>query len=225
MESTRERIRRGELRGEALLAWIAAIDPSRRDAQMEKLFGLDAPVDASPPGEDLVGYIPSGVAPIVRAIFDAPVTKDDVFVDLGSGLGKVAMLVHLLTGARTHGVEIQPALVARARTSAERLGLDGVSFEEGDARTAHLDDGTVFFLYAPFTGPALVATLARLREVATKRDIVVCALGIDLRAPGWKPPRASDSFWLSIHDSGRAPRASVVMPGFAESIARERRAR
>ena len=219
----RERIRRGELRGDALLAWIAAIDPARRDAEVARLLGIDGAVDASPPGEDRVGYIPSGVAPIVRAIFDAPITKEDVFVDLGSGLGKVAMLVHLLTGARTRGVEIQPALVARARESAAALGLDAVSFEEKDARDADLAGGTVFFLYAPFTGPVLAATLERLRGVARTRDIVVCALGIDLRGPEWKPPRPTDSLWLSIHDSGAAPRAAVPLPAHADAISRERR--
>src|ERR1700722_6089877 len=39
----------------------------------------------------------------------------DVFVDLGAGLGQVVMLVHLLTGVRALGVEIEPAYCAYAR--------------------------------------------------------------------------------------------------------------
>ena len=39
----------------------------------------------------------------------------DVFVDVGSGLGRAAALVHLMTGARAIGLEVQPALVAAAR--------------------------------------------------------------------------------------------------------------
>ena len=54
----------------------------------------------------------------------------------GAGLGKAAMAVHLLTGARARGIELQPELVAAARAQARELGLDGVSFVETDALDA-----------------------------------------------------------------------------------------
>jgi hypothetical protein len=124
-------------------------------------------------------------------------------VDLGSGLGTVVLLAHLVTGARARGVEIQPKLVARARDAAIRLGLDAtaVSFEHGDVRDAAIDDGTVFYMYAPFTGSVLVDVTERLHAIAKRRAVIVCALGIELdRRARWLVPREGDSFWLTIYD-------------------------
>ena len=138
-----------------------------------------------------------------------PIAAGDVFVDLGAGLGKVVMAVHLLTGARARGVEVQPALVAEARARAAELALDGVEFVPGDALTADLDDATVVFLYLPFTGAVLEGVLRRLEAVARRRQLVLCALGLDLRGVDWIAERPTEEFWLSIYDSriegARAP--------------------
>jgi SAM-dependent methyltransferase len=184
-----------------LLRWLATVPPSERDRVLEERLGIVADSgSAAPPGDELIGYHPSGVAPIVRALAEVPVTEHDVFVDLGAGLGKVVLLAALLTGATARGIEIQPALVGRAREAAARLKLD-VRFEVGDARDADLDDGTVFFLYLPFTGGVLSRMLDRLRTVAERRRIVVCALGIDLDRTDWLARREVDEFWLAIYDS------------------------
>ncbi len=184
--------------GEALLAHLAAFPPDARDAEVERLLGI-ADADFTPPAPDCLGYHPSGVAPVVRALIEAPVTEDDLFVDLGSGLGKAAMLARLISGARARGIELQAALVARAR----QVAVEGVEFIHADVREAPLDEGTVFFLYNPFTGAVLHEVLARLRAVAQRHAIVVCALGINLeRGTGsWLKPREVDAFWLQVFDS------------------------
>jgi SAM-dependent methyltransferase len=185
-----------------LLEWLASLPPGERDAAVEAHLGIAAePPSSAPPGDHLVGYHASGVAPIVRMLVEVPVVGDDVVVDLGAGLGKVAMLTRLLTGATARGIELQPELVARAREAATRRGLD-VGFTCGDARDADLDEGTVFFLYVPFTGPVLAEVLRRLRAVASRRAIVVCCLGLELdREAPWLARRPVDSFWLTIYDS------------------------
>jgi hypothetical protein len=139
-------------------------------------------------GPELIGYHASGVAAIVQALAEVPVEPDDVFFDLGSGLGKVALLAHLLTGATARGA---------------RLGVAAhVTWIEGDARTTELDSGTVFYLYAPFTGAALADVLGRLARVAAQHAIVICALGIDLaRQAPWLVARPTTSFWLTVYDS------------------------
>ena len=99
------------------------------------------------------------------------------------------------------GIEIQPALVERARRVSTELRLD-VSYIQADARHADLADGTVFFLYVPFTGSVLRDVLRNLRRVATDHAIVVCSLGVDLdREAPWLSRRPSDSFWLTLYDS------------------------
>jgi len=223
----RSRVRRGGLRGAALLAWLAEIPAGERDAAFEQLLGIDDTPPQRPLGEGRMGYMPSGIAAIVRTVLDAPIGPDDVFVNLGSGLGKVAIAVHLLTGARARGVEVQADLATRARARAHDLALD-VAFVEGDALDADLDDATVFFLYLPFTGEVLDGVMKRLRVIAERKPIVVCALGLDLHASGWLVERPTQEFWLAIYDSrvgDLPPRVTPPPPAWAalgETIARER---
>lgn len=102
---------------------------------------------------------------------------EDVFVDLGSGLGQVVLMVHLLAGVRARGVEIEPEYCEYARKCAARLGLAGVGFIEGDVREADLSEGTVFFLFTPFRGEMLRQVLERLRAEAAQRMIRVIGYG------------------------------------------------
>lgn len=138
----------------------------------------------------MIGYHASGTAAIVRALCGAPVRSDDVVIDLGAGLGKVVCLAEQL--ARTRGIELQADLAERARRVCRS------PIETIDVRDADLSDGTVFFLYLPFTGRILDSVLEKLRAI--DHPIVVCGLGIEIRADFLKP-RPSDDFWLTIYDS------------------------
>lgn len=199
-------------------AWIAALGDAltddERNRAVEERLGLARveadPTTGAPPGDELIGHHASSVDAIVRALREAPVTASDTFVDLGAGDGRAVFLARILTGARARGIELQPALVAKSRASAARLGLD-VTLDEADARAAPLDDGTVFFMYTPFVGGALAAALDRLRAVAAHHRIVVCALGFELDpSVSWLVPRRVDSFWLEIYDS--APLTNEAAP-------------
>ncbi len=125
---------------------------------------------------------------------------------------------------------MQRALVDQAREAAARLGIE-VTFTYDDARRAPIDDGTVFYLHAPFTGHVLAEVLGRLRAVAARHAIVVGALGVDLEwdAP-WLRRRAVDSFWLAIYDSAepgvpprRASEPSPLGGPAAEAVANDAR--
>ena len=120
------------------------------------------------------------------------VTTEDVFVDLGAGLGQVVLLVHLLTGARARGLEIEPAFCGYARECAAGLGLAGgpgdvgvaaddrgaaVGFLEGDARFADYSKGTVFFMYTPFRGELLETVFGLLRREASSRSFMLVTFG------------------------------------------------
>jgi len=106
----------------------------------------------------------------------------------------VPILVHLLTGVRAVGIEIEPAYCRVARKEAERLGLSGVSFLEGDARTADYRPGTVFYLFTPFVGEMLQDVLDRLEEQVKGRAVTVC---------GYGPcnPRLARQGWLRSEDA------------------------
>ena len=187
-----------------LYAWLASLVPTERDAAVEKLLGIEA-TSSSSPGPHLVGHHMTGVAAIVRAIHQVPIREDDVVLDLGAGLGKVVALVNLLTGAKTRGVEVQQELVDRSNAN----------ITHGDARTCDLS-ASVIFLYCPFSGAVLDEVSRRLDRL---ENVVVCALGVDLRCTRLRP-RPTNDFWMTIWDSG-APRIPIEMPPVAHAIAHE----
>lgn len=193
------------LRGSELVAWIGGLPSEDRDRALDEHVGIgEATPPSTPPGEHLVGYHASGIEPVLEIVRETPIRESDVVVDLGAGLGRVALLVHLLTGARVRGIELQPDLVSRAIAAAKACKASGgVRFELGDVRTHDLDGGNVYFMYLPFTGPVLLEVLARLRTIAERRKIVVCTLGLDLdRLAPWLVRRPLESFWVAIYDSG-----------------------
>ena len=194
--------------GADLYGWLGSLPPGDRDAAVERMLGIGE-VSSDSPGEDLVGHHMLGVSAIVRAIHALPIRANDVVLDLGAGLGKLIALVHLFTSARVRGVEIQRSLVDRAIANVEHA----------DARTCALD-ASVIFLYCPFEGAVLEEVSRRLD---TLEDVVVCAVGVDLRCSRLRPrPSPPDGdFWMTIWDAGE-PRIPIEMSPVAQSVAHER---
>ena len=129
------------------------------------------------PVPEMVFYQPTPVRHILQLITTSAFSQGDVFVDLGSGLGHVALLASMLTGVRSFGIEVDPAYVASAQECAQSLHLSQVRFIRDDARAADLSNGTVFYLYSPFTGSILADVLARLEQESKSRPIKIGALG------------------------------------------------
>lgn len=126
---------------------------------------------------EMVFYQPTPVRHILHLIAAAALSEEDVFVDLGSGLGHVPLLVSMVTGAWSVGIEVQAAYIASARECAQGLHLDRVRFIAVDARAADLSSGTVFYLYSPFKGSILTDVLSALRMESMRRPIKICSLG------------------------------------------------
>lgn len=99
------------------------------------------------PGQD-VRFDPTPT-PVVRAMLVlAGVGPDDVVYDLGSGDGRIVIMAAREFGARGVGIEIDPALVARAHASARDAGVaDRVEFRVGDMYVADVRPATVVTLF------------------------------------------------------------------------------
>jgi Histone methylation protein DOT1 len=148
---------------------------------------------------EIMPYQPTPVRHILHLIAATALSEDDVFVDLGSGLGHVPLLVSMVTGARSLGIEVQAAYVASARECAQSLQLNRVRFIPQDAREADLSSGTVFYLYSPFNGSILIDVLSALRMESTRRSIKICSLGPCTRT-------VANETWLkasAMRDTGR----------------------
>jgi hypothetical protein len=116
-----------------------------------------------------------------RIIFElarlAELKPGDLLFDIGSGLGQVCILVNLISGAATRGIEYEPAYCHYAETSASQLNLSDVEFINKDARNGDYARGTVFFLYTPFEGRMLQDMLDILRKESQKRTITLFTYG------------------------------------------------
>jgi SAM-dependent methyltransferase len=188
----------GRLRCRALRDLILSVPTADRETFVDEVLGLPSP----PPDEVLprgaVPYLPCNVDDVIAALYAVPVSPHDRFVDLGAGLGRVAILAHLLTGARAHGVELQAPLVELARARAAALGLPAVTFAHADAAEAELA-GTMFFLYAPFNGDLLRRVLVRLEAV--ERPFVIATVDLELHGAPWLRARPFTSSAVTIYDA------------------------
>ena len=99
------------------------------------------------PGQE-VRYEPTPM-PVVRAMLTlANVGPSDVVYDLGSGDGRMVITAAQEFGARGVGIEIDPALVARAESNARTAGVDQrVEFRHGNMYEADVSDATVVTLF------------------------------------------------------------------------------
>ncbi|NOK15577.1 class I SAM-dependent methyltransferase [Corallococcus carmarthensis] len=201
LRMARAGIESGALRGDALVELLLSIPALDRDVWLDKLLGFDEPPpDIANLPRGAVPYLPSGVDEILAMVAEVPLRRDDAFVDLGSGLGRVAILAHLLSGARAQGVELQEPLIHLARARCAELALPLVSFVHANAADAELD-GSVFFLYSPFNGEMLSVVLRRLEDVARRRPIVICAVDFELHGVTWLRARKTSKVSLALYDS------------------------
>jgi len=180
---------------------LAAIPPAERDAWVDGMLELDLPADGALPA-GCVPYLPCPIDKLL-AIADH-VAPDDVFVDVGAGIGRAAVVIHLITGARAVGIEIQPELVRVARALVARTGAN-VTIVEGDAADAPLD-GSFYFLYCPFGGERLARVLARLESIAKTRTIRVCCVDLPLPACPWLARQAEPALGVELYVTARSSR-------------------
>jgi hypothetical protein len=171
-----------------------------RDEIVSGVLQLREPVEAEVPrSSEMVPYQPTPVRHILSLVAAGNLSDDDILIDLGSGLGHVPLLLSILCGIRTLGIERQPAYVASARECAQRLNLQRAQFVAEDARLADLSSGTVFYLFSSFTGLILTDVLDRLRMESIEKRIRICSLGPCTRV-------LADQNWLSpggVPDAGR----------------------
>ena len=177
----------GALRGESFRRELDRYVRERNDAHrgydpldvfLNGLLRLDTiPQETHTREPEMVFYQPTPARVILELIEMMPITPDDIFYDLGSGLGQVCILVHLLTGARTRGIEFETAYCDYASRSARRLNLAEIEFVNADARAADYADGTIFFMYTPFKGALMESVLQKIESESRRRAIRVCTYG------------------------------------------------
>jgi len=151
--------------GDRVLAAAKAVYRGVRwftDAMFDRWYGVRTrATDSSrldPPAvRDRVGYEPAGWLNLRRILSPSDVDEDDVFLDLGSGMGRVVLQAARYPFRRVIGVEVSAELHEAAREnvarSRDKLRCRDVVLIRSDVLDyAVPDDVTVVFLFNPFRG-------------------------------------------------------------------------
>jgi hypothetical protein len=141
------------------------------------LLSEAAPEDPGQREPEMFFYQPTPARVILELVDRANFGPADVFYDIGSGLGQVAIMSNLLCGVQARGVEIEQAYCGYAKNCANGLKLSGVRFCNQDARDTDYSDGTVFFMYTPCEGRTLDQVLERLRDTSGQDRIRLYTYG------------------------------------------------
>jgi SAM-dependent methyltransferase len=112
----------------------------------------------------LAPFVPTPPDVVDRMLTLARAGPEDLVYDLGCGDGRIVIAAAQKFGARGVGIDIDPALVARAQAGARAAGVEGrVSFRVQDAMTADVSNATIVTLYL------LASSNVRLRPLLTKQ--------------------------------------------------------
>jgi SAM-dependent methyltransferase len=190
-QHVRRGIQTGRLTAQALRSQFDQVTTYRKNRPHQAHMGYDGldallrgvlevatpPQEREPGGEGMVHFERTPARAVLELVDRTQLAPESVFYDLGAGLGHVAILVHLLTGATCIGVEIEPAYCAYARRCIQELGIEKVTFLQEDAQYADYTAGQVFFMFTPFTGSMWRTVLERLAEVVRRKPIQVCSYG------------------------------------------------
>lgn len=179
----------------AVRAWLTQLPEADWDAAVDELFDLDPFVpDAADLPSGCVPYIAAPVSALVRLVDSIGLASSDTFVDIGCGPGRAMMLVHLLTGARAAGIEVQAHLITLGSRVVQRFGLDHVRLSHADAcDAALLPVGDVYFMYCPFGAERLSRVLGVLERRARERQIFVVGLQVNIPGCPWLEPVVSSA--------------------------------
>jgi hypothetical protein len=182
-----EAIRSGKLGPEQFRAELQSRPPYQWDAFARRLLAVQhIPQRETERPAMMVHYLPSPLEAILEIA--ALLRPEDVFYDIGSGLGLVTMLTAWLSGAKAKGVEYEPAYHRRAVELANDLNMPRVEYICSDARAVDYSDGTVFYLYDTFRGPILDEMIEVLEKQAAR--------GIRLVSRGKSTPIFEAVSWM-----------------------------
>jgi SAM-dependent methyltransferase len=114
-----------------------------------------------------IPYVPSSWRNLPSALRHIPISDDDVFLDLGSGKGRVVLQAAKRPFKRVIGVELSAELHAIATANLEamrpRLACPHVELVKADITDYRIpDDVTIVYAYNPVRGELFEAAMNRL---------------------------------------------------------------
>lgn len=147
-------------------------------------------------GKDVI-WVPTPDSLVKAMLTVAAVKPDDYVVDLGSGDGRIAIAAARDFGARAHGIEYNPEMVALARRNAQRAGVSAkVTFQQADIFETDFTSATVVTMYL------LPSLNLKLRDTILKMKPGTRVVSHAFTMGDWEPERtittddATGYFWV-----------------------------
>jgi precorrin-6B methylase 2 len=108
-----------------------------------------------------VHYTPAPYSSIFESLQRAGLGKDDVFTDLGSGMGRAVFAASWMGAKQANGIEILPDLAETAEQNRRKSKLSNrsINFTCANARDADLGSTTVLFMFHSFGADTLAIVL------------------------------------------------------------------
>ncbi|HEY1990432.1 MAG TPA: class I SAM-dependent methyltransferase [Acidimicrobiales bacterium] len=167
--------------------------------------------------DQAVNYQPIKADQFRSAIRYFQIPTDGVFVDYGSGKGRVLLLAILHGFDRVLGVEFAPALCEEAQRNCERFRrrtgrrFDAQVLNVDAAKYPVSDDDSVFFLYNPFGSRVLEQVLENIRVSLASNPRAIHVIYVN---PFHRQVLDGDPFWRVVAetDSGGLETAVYYQP-------------
>jgi SAM-dependent methyltransferase len=128
-------------------------------------------------GPEQYAYEGTSYDSIRQFLSNVDITQHDVIYDLGCGYGRFIFYGALLYDATFRGIEIVPERIAYAEAIRRRLGLNNVRLLLGNVLNHSWSDGTIFFLFNPFTAETMNRVIERLYSISLVRKITILSWG------------------------------------------------
>lgn len=125
-----------------------------------------------------------------------PGSKDIVY-DLGCGYGRVILYGALTTEAKYKGIELVSRRVEKARSIIDDFQIGNAQIIRGNVLSRDLSDGTIFYLFNPFSEFTTGEVIEKLRTIARSKLITIASF--------WMREDFDKLDWLQrISDEGEA---------------------
>ena len=127
---------------------------------------FDAPDIIETEAADAHMYAPARYRTIASLLAMTPMGSEDVFYDIGVGMGRVACVAAQLPVKKVVGVEYSADLCTIARRNIQNLRgrISPVDIIEADAGALEYLDGTVFWLFNPFGDVTMARFLGQVQQ-------------------------------------------------------------
>lgn len=194
--------------------------------EMDQILGLnyerEAGMALNPHGTERL-YEGAGVGvqtsypTILLALEQLAPSPGSTFIDLGSGYGRVGLVLGLLrTDVQFIGYEYVGHRVQVAQAAADRSGLaEHVQFFEQDLSSPEfrIPEAEIYYMYDPFSQETYKYVFEQLKEIGRRRPITIVTKG---RAAGWLSASLEGEGWWtepSIDEGTLGLFHSQVRPG------------